>query len=84
MASGKSDDDIKDFLQARYGDFVLYNPPIKTSNFLLWFGPFILLGLGAIGVALMVRRRAKQMGAVSLGKPSADTSDAAKLLMDDK
>jgi cytochrome c-type biogenesis protein CcmH len=84
MAAGKSDDDIKGFLQARYGDFVLYNPPIKTSNFLLWFGPFMLLGLGALGVALMVRKRAKQMGAVTVVKPSAAESDAARLLMDDK
>lgn len=84
MASGKSDDDIKGFLQARYGDFVLYNPPIKSSNFLLWFGPFMLLGLGAIGCLLLVKKRGKQMGAISLRKPSAETSDAAKLLMDDK
>jgi cytochrome c-type biogenesis protein CcmH len=84
MAAGKSDDDIKSFLQARYGDFVLYNPPVKASNFLLWFGPFMLLGLGAIACVLLVKKRGKQMGAVSLRKPSADTSDAAKLLMDDK
>jgi len=84
MASGKTDDDIKGFLQARYGDFVLYNPPIKTSNFLLWFGPFMLLGLGAIGVALMIRKRARQIGSTAVSKPSAAENDAAKLLMDDK
>jgi cytochrome c-type biogenesis protein CcmH len=84
MAAGKSDDDIKGFLQARYGDFVLYNPPIKTSNFLLWFGPFMLLGLGAIGVVLMVRKRAKQIGAAAVHKPSAAENDAVKLLMGDK
>ena len=42
MAQGKSDQEVVDFLVARYGDFVLYNPPVKPSTYLLWYGPFVL------------------------------------------
>lgn len=52
MAEGQSDTEIQNFLVNRYGDFVLYKPPIKPSTYLLWAGPFVLL---ALGLALMVR-----------------------------
>jgi cytochrome c-type biogenesis protein CcmH len=59
-SSGKSDDEIKQYLVARYGDFVLYKPPIQGNTWLLWFGPFaLLLGGGAIWYAI-VRRRSKR------------------------
>lgn len=44
---GKSRDEIVDFLVARYGDFVLYDPPLKPSTYVLWFGPFLLISVGA-------------------------------------
>ena len=57
--AGKSDDEIRAFLVARYGDFVLYRPPIKGTTWLLWFGPFALLALGAlVWVGVVHRRRA--------------------------
>ncbi|MFI4926047.1 MAG: cytochrome c-type biogenesis protein [Burkholderiales bacterium] len=56
-AAGKSDDEIRAFLVARYGDFVLYRPPVKGTTWLLWFGPFALLGLGAVVWLGVVRRR---------------------------
>jgi cytochrome c-type biogenesis protein CcmH len=43
MNAGKSDQEILAFLTQRYGDFVLYNPPVKATTYLLWFGPFVLL-----------------------------------------
>jgi cytochrome c-type biogenesis protein CcmH len=58
MRQGKSDDEIKQYLTARYSDFVLYNPPLRGGTFLLWFGPlFVFLG-GLAAVVLIVRRRA--------------------------
>jgi cytochrome c-type biogenesis protein CcmH len=45
---GKSRDEIVDFLVARYGDFVLYDPPLKPATYALWFGPFLFIGIGAI------------------------------------
>jgi len=56
---GKSDEEIKQFLTARYGDFVLYKPPVKNVTWLLWFGPFVLLACGAGVFFFVVRRRAK-------------------------
>ena len=48
-----SDDEIKNFMVSRYGDFVLYNPPVKTTTYLLWFGPFILV---ILGLTLLIRK----------------------------
>ena len=56
--AGKDDEQIKQFLVARYGDFVLYDPPVKRITWLLWFGPFLLLALGA-GIWWLVTRRRK-------------------------
>jgi cytochrome c-type biogenesis protein CcmH len=54
---GKSDEEIKAYLVARYGDFVLYNPPVKPLTWMLWFGPFALLvGGGAIWWVVLRRR----------------------------
>ena len=52
MKAGKSDKEIVDFLTARYGDFVLYRPPVKPTTYLLWFGPFVLL---VFGIAILFR-----------------------------
>ena len=46
---------------ARYGDFVLYRPPVKSTTLLLWFGPFILLLGGAIALLVYLRQRRKQI-----------------------
>ena len=48
IAAGESDQEIVDFLVARYGDFVRYRPPVNATTLLLWFGPFALLALGAV------------------------------------
>jgi len=60
MQSGKSDAQIKEYLVARYNDFVLYDPPLKPGTWLLWFLPFALLIIGAFVVARILRRRASQ------------------------
>jgi cytochrome c-type biogenesis protein CcmH len=52
MRSGKSKAEVVDFLVARYGDFVLYEPPIKPSTYVLWFGP---LALGLLGALVLLR-----------------------------
>lgn len=59
MQQGKSDDEIKQYLVARYSDFVLYDPPLRASTVLLWFGPALVLAIGAAVVVLTVRRRGK-------------------------
>ena len=56
IAAGESDQAIKDFLVARYGDFILMRPPVKPDTYLLWFGPALLLLLGGAAVAVTVLR----------------------------
>ena len=66
VRAGKSDAEIRDFMVKRYGDFVLYRPPLKGSTLLLWFGPFLLLAAGFAAIAIIVRRRrAVRAGALS-------------------
>ena len=48
IKAGKSDQEIIAFLTQRYGDYVLYNPPVKKTTYLLWFGPFVLLIGGTV------------------------------------
>ena len=61
VAQGKSDDQIRAYLVDRYGDFVLYNPPLKPATVLLWGGPFLLLLVGiAVAIVVVRRKRAEQ------------------------
>jgi len=59
MAAGRSDEEIKAFLVARYGDFVLYRPPVQGNTLALWLAPLVLLLVGGIVVFLAVRRRTR-------------------------
>ena len=72
MREGKSDDEIKDYLVARYSDNVLYNPPVKPTTWLLWFGPALILLGGGIAVAVVVRRRAANAPAAA---PNEDNQE---------
>src|SRR5450631_2151373 len=62
-SSGKSDDEIKAYLVARYGDFVLYNPPVKMTTWLLWSGPFALLVCGGLLWVSIGSRRGRSVAA---------------------
>jgi cytochrome c-type biogenesis protein CcmH len=78
VASGKSDAEIIDFMTSRYGDFVLYRPPLKGTTMLLWFGPFLLLVVGALVAWRVVRARKAQPAAAPL--TDSDRARAARLL----
>jgi cytochrome c-type biogenesis protein CcmH len=68
IAKNMSDQEIIDFLVQRYGDFVLYRPPLKATTTLLWLGPFLLLIAGATTLVLALRRRQKKLADVSLSE----------------
>ncbi|AHF03570.1 cytochrome C biogenesis protein [Marichromatium purpuratum 984] len=57
MREGQSREEVVDFLVARYGDFVLYDPPIKPSTYILWFGPFVLVGGAGLLLWRAIRRK---------------------------
>jgi len=57
LRNGQTDRQVFDYMTARYGDFVLYRPPLKATTALLWFGPFVFLAGGLLGLWWMLRRR---------------------------
>lgn len=59
LSEGRSQAEILQYMTDRYGDFVLYRPPVRTSTWLLWFGPFVLLVGGLVTLLLVLRRRAR-------------------------
>lgn len=60
MKAGKTDQEIVAFLTARYGDFVLYRPPVKAATYFLWFGPFVLL-LGGLFLLFHYLKKRRQL-----------------------
>jgi len=63
LKDGATDDEIKEFMVARYGRYVLYNPPLDKHTLILWFGPAVLLILGGIFVGLRIRQSKKALEA---------------------
>jgi cytochrome c-type biogenesis protein CcmH len=78
MAAGKTDAEIIAFMTDRYGDFVLYRPPLKATTVLLWAGPFVLLAIGALVAWRVVRRRARNAAPAPLSP--AERERAERLL----
>lgn len=78
MTKGLSDQEIIDYLVSRYGDFVLFDPPVKRYTLLLWYGPFALLILGMIGLVVQLRKRKNKVVDVQLS--DEDAHRAADLL----
>ena len=69
LKEGRSERDVLDFMVQRYGDFVLYRPPLKASTLLLWGGPFLLLVLGIFLLARKIR---------SVRRPAPQLSEAER------
>ena len=79
IREGKTDDEIRAYMVERYGDFVLYKPPLKGTTLLLWIGPFVLLALGA-GVLVSIAR-SRRVAARPAGEvPPARQREIAVLL----
>lgn len=81
ISSGKSNDEIKEFMVTRYGDFVLYRPPFKASTFVLWVGPFIIL-IFSIFILLRFIRQRKNILVTTLN--DNDKKKLKSLLQEDK
>lgn len=61
IKDGKTDQEVRDFLVSRYGDFVLYRPPVKPTTWLLWIGPFVLMAAGIAVLVAYLRRRSREV-----------------------
>lgn len=71
MQKGLDDQEIIDYLVTRYGDYVLFDPPVKSYTMLLWFGPFALLLLGLAGLVFQLRSRKNKVPEASLSDDDA-------------
>jgi cytochrome c-type biogenesis protein CcmH len=78
MQKGMSDQEIIDYLVARYGDYVLFDPPVKSYTLLLWYGPFALLLAGLAGLIWQLRKRKNKIPETHLS--DEDVKRAADLL----
>lgn len=82
IKEGKTDDQIRSFMVERYGDFVLYRPPVKPITWFLWIGPFVILLAGIIGLMVYLRRRNQRVPSTKLSE--ADNRRIDSLLQDVK
>lgn len=75
LLAGDSNDQVKSYLQQRYGDYILLTPPVKKSTYILWFAPFLFVMAGGLGYYVFLRRRA--------GEHTQDMAEAAGDLLSD-
>ncbi|MDP6952597.1 MAG: cytochrome c-type biogenesis protein CcmH [Alphaproteobacteria bacterium] len=80
ISEGASDDDVRDYVTARYGDFVLLRPPFKPKTWVLWLGPLLIAGIGVWGLVRSLRRRAAPVAPAGL---SDDERARVQRLLDD-
>lgn len=84
VESGDSNDQIVDFMVARYGEFVLYRPKVNEATYVLWYGPFVLLAIGMVVVVLLARaRRSKETNASDSANLSHDEQARLSELLKD-
>jgi cytochrome c-type biogenesis protein CcmH len=76
IRQGKSDEEIRDFMVSRYGDFVLYRPRVKPETWLLWAGPFVLMITAMIVLMVYLRRRNRAVGESRLSEDEASRANA--------
>jgi cytochrome c-type biogenesis protein CcmH len=80
IAAGRSTEEIEDYLTARYGDFVLLDPPFKTRTLILWLGPFVLVAFGGLGIVMRLRKRPKAVATQRRELTSAERNRLNQIL----
>ena len=80
IKEGKTDAEVREFMVSRYGDFVLYRPPVKPTTWLLWLGPFVLMIAGVAALIAHLRRRSREVKDVPL---SAEELNRAAALLEE-
>lgn len=82
IMAGKSREEITTYMVQRYGDFVLYQPPLKPQTALLWVGPFLILGLGLFVLIRVIRQRSREAAGANINQ--AQREQAERLLQGDR
>ena len=83
LVAGDSDDEVKAYMVARYGDFVLLKPPFKAKTYALWLGPFAVLALAAAGVLTYYRRQRRRPATAAAPLDAEERRRLEALLRDD-
>ncbi len=84
LTAGDSNDEVVDYVVARYGDFVLLEPPMKTETLFLWYGPAVMFVIGIISVLLFYRQRRKDQAVIATAAPlSAEEMARVNTLLDE-
>jgi len=79
VKQGQSQDEIVEYMVTRYGDFVLYRPPVKPTTMLLWAGPFLFLLVGLTVLSINLRKRTTQL---KDGDLSSDENERLKTVLE--
>lgn len=82
IKQGKTDAEIREFMVSRYGDFVLYRPPVKPITWLLWAGPFGLMAAGLVALFVYLRRRNAEVATTTAGLTDEESKRAEALLQE--
>ena len=77
LQKGRTPDQIRQYMTDRYGDFVLYRPPLKASTAVLWLGPAVLLAIALLALVVVIRRRARLSDDQFEPEPMLDDGDQA-------
>ncbi len=84
LDEGESDEEIVEFMVARYGDFVRYKPALTVQTIVLWFGPALFLLIGLVSLAVMLRRRQRAMRDTHAGHLTVDEQHRLRALLEKK
>ncbi|MBL1260730.1 MAG: cytochrome c-type biogenesis protein CcmH [Thiotrichaceae bacterium] len=76
MRLGQDDEQVTEFMVQRYGDFIRFRPPVKSTTYLLWFGPFILLALGAVVLFISLKIRKRTVKTMPMSDEDRKRADA--------
>ncbi len=77
LSAGATNEEVKDYVVSRYGDFVLLKPPFKASTYALWIGPAVIFGIGLVALIVYFRRRAA--AAAGTGAPPLTAEEQKRL-----
>lgn len=83
LVAGDTDQEIFDHLVERYGDFVLFKPPFKPSTYALWLGPFVILFIGGVAVAMSLARKPKTPATKNVELSADEEAELAQLMKKD-